>query len=154
MQAPVSKIAVLVGDGYQEMGFWYPLLRFREEGADVTVVAENADREYRGDLGYPVIADIALSEARVSDYDAVILPGGAESDVMLDFAGAAHRANLVVGASADAATALSAAGAGRTAMDSDAEPVVTDGRLVTARTADDLPDYFLALTSALASARA
>ncbi len=61
MELPESKIAVLVGEGYQEMGFWYPLLRFREEGADVTVIAPAADHEYRGDLGYPVIADIALS---------------------------------------------------------------------------------------------
>ncbi|WP_424138869.1 DJ-1/PfpI family protein [Roseomonas chloroacetimidivorans] len=154
MQVPVNKIAVLVGDGYQEMGFWYPLLRFREEGVSVTVIAEAADQEYRGDLGYPVIADIAMSDARVSDYDAVILPGGAENDLTLGFVSEAQRAGLVIGASATAAKALSIAGTGRTAMDAVAEPVVTDGRLVTARSADDLPGYFLALTSALATARA
>ncbi len=82
----------------------------------------------------------------------MILPGGAETGELLDFAGQARSADRIVGASAAAASALAASGAGRTAMDDGAESVVTDGRLVTARSADDLPAYFQALASALAAA--
>jgi hypothetical protein len=55
---------------------------------------------------------------------------------------------LVIGATASAARALAA---DRAAAE---QPVVSDGRLATARSADDVPDYFLAITSAPAAARA
>ena len=32
------RAAVLVTDGYLDLEFWYPVLRLREAGADVTIV--------------------------------------------------------------------------------------------------------------------
>ena len=31
-------VAILFHDGYQDLEFWYPLLRLREEGVPVTVI--------------------------------------------------------------------------------------------------------------------
>jgi protease I len=76
-----KRIAVLAEDHYQEMELWYPLLRVREAGAEVSVVGPEK-KEYGSKLGYPVTADVAASEAAAEDFDAVIIPGGYAPDRM------------------------------------------------------------------------
>ena len=39
-----KKIAVLVADQYQELEVWYPLLRFREDGAETVAVGAEAGK--------------------------------------------------------------------------------------------------------------
>ena len=46
-----KKVIVLVEDLYQELEVWYPLLRMREEGAQVTVVGTEAGTTYRSKTG-------------------------------------------------------------------------------------------------------
>jgi protease I len=147
MQLPESRIALLVSDGYKELSFWYPLLRFREEGAQVVVLAPSADREYRGELGYPVVAEQTLGDARIADYDAVILPDGANNEQAFGFIRDALQARLVVGATAEVASTLLAGAAA-------SPPQSSDRCIVTTSNADDLPAYFLAITAALGVVRA
>ena len=47
-----ARVGVLVREGYQELEFWYPLLRLREEGVDVKVIGAT-DHTYHSKLGYP-----------------------------------------------------------------------------------------------------
>lgn len=73
-----TDVVVLAGDGFEEMEFWYPVLRLREAGANVTVLGvSSADLEV-GRCGYPVVPDAALSgySGRPS---IVVVPGVAES---------------------------------------------------------------------------
>ncbi len=77
-----SEAGRLVADQYQEMEVWYPLLRFREEGAETVAVGAEAGRTYLSKKGYPVVADQSLAEARAEEYDAVIIPGGWAPDCL------------------------------------------------------------------------
>ena len=69
-------VAILVHEGYQDLEFWYPLLRLREEGKPVTVIAAEADKTYFSQLEYPVIADLGIAQAKAADYAGVLVPGG------------------------------------------------------------------------------
>jgi protease I len=70
------RATVLVEDGYHELGFWYPVLRLRELGADVSVAGPSAGETYMSALGYPVIPDQDLSAAAEREPDLLIVPGG------------------------------------------------------------------------------
>jgi protease I len=70
------RATVLVEQGYHELGFWYPVLRLRELGADVSVAAPSAGQVYRSALGYPVVPDQDLSAVAERESDLLIVPGG------------------------------------------------------------------------------
>jgi protease I len=69
-------VVVLAYPGYQELEFWYPVLRAREEGARVTVVAPS-DAECESFLGYPVVGDTDAADVEVDGIDALVVPGTA-----------------------------------------------------------------------------
>jgi len=72
-----KRIAVIAGDDYHELAFWYPVLRFREAGAAVAILGSDADKTYRSRLGYPVLPDTGIAAAKNEKFDAVILTEGA-----------------------------------------------------------------------------
>jgi protease I len=144
-----ARVGVLVRDGYQELEFWYPLLRLREEGVDVTVIGAG-DRTYHSKLGYPVIPDVTLAAAP-ADLDAVIVPGAsARESIDADtssFLKRAHQKGAIVAATSEGPRALVESGimtAGKPGAG-----VSVDGKIITAGTADDLPAFFRALDAAL-----
>jgi protease I len=169
-----QRVAVLVDNEYQDLEFWYPVLRLREEGIPVTVVGVDPDRTYLSQLEYPVIPELGIGDAQAKDFTAVIVPGGgaaahiAGEPRMLRFIADAAAQGALLGATADGVVALAAAGAlagrrvaaravlGDKLRRADAqcvdEPVVTDGRLLTARSANELPAFCRALFAALATA--
>ena len=59
-----KRIAVLAADLYQEMEVWYPLLRFREDGAETVAVGAEAGKTYASKKGYPVVADKSIAEVQ------------------------------------------------------------------------------------------
>jgi protease I len=173
MNATQARVAVLLHDDYQELEFWYPVLRFREEGAAVTVVAPDSDHTYVSRLGYPVIPDLSITQVSPRDFDGVVVPGAGAADKlatdarMTRFVAEAGSRGAVIGAISRATSVLEAAGllpGLRVAASPDArqrltdagaqcadEQVVSDKRIITARTPDDLPAFFGALVRALAS---
>jgi protease I len=145
-----ARVGVLVRDGYQELEFWYPLLRLREDGVDVTVIG-TGDRTYHSKLGYPVIPDVTLAAAP-GDLDAIIVPGASARDSIdadtRGFLKRAHDRGAIVAATSEGPRALvesGIVGSGKPA----GEGVSVDGRIITASTADDLPAFFRALDAAL-----
>jgi protease I len=72
----MGKVGVFLYDGFQEMEFWYPVLRLREIGADVVVIGVNGTEAATSVLGYPVVANVALADASPGDYAALVVPGG------------------------------------------------------------------------------
>src|SRR5215204_5914110 len=80
MELQGKRIAILVDNIYQELEVWYPLLRFREAGAEVVTIGAAAGQTYTSKLGYPVKADIAYDTAKPGDFDGVIIPGGYAPD--------------------------------------------------------------------------
>ena len=76
------RIAMLVEEMYEEIELLYPLFRLREEGFTIDIVGTDKGKEYKGKHGYPMVSDLASSEVRADDYDAVIIPGGYSPDKM------------------------------------------------------------------------
>ncbi|MDP2924470.1 MAG: type 1 glutamine amidotransferase domain-containing protein [Candidatus Omnitrophota bacterium] len=75
------KIAILVEDTYQVLEVWYPYLRLREIGID-TVLVGTGKKHYKSKEGYPLEEELCIKEARVSEFDGVIVPGGYAPDIL------------------------------------------------------------------------
>jgi protease I len=165
-----KKIAVLVENIYEDLELWYPVLRFREAGAEVTVVGPER-KGYESKHGYPVRADAAMGEVRGADFDAVIIPGGYAPDhmrryeEMVKLVRDACKAGKVVAAICHGGWMLASAdvvrdktvtcffairddlvNAGAKYVD---QEVVRDGNLVTSRKPDDLPAFCRTIIEAL-----
>ena len=72
----MGKVGVFLYPGFQEMEFWYPVLRLREIGADVVVIGVDGTEAAASVLGYPVVPNVALTATSAGDYAALIVPGG------------------------------------------------------------------------------
>ncbi|MFO1168478.1 MAG: type 1 glutamine amidotransferase domain-containing protein [Rhodoblastus sp.] len=74
-----KKIAILATNGFEQSELETPRDRLKAAGATVEIVSLQAG-EIKGwdkkDWGRPVKVDKTLDEARASDYDAIVLPGG------------------------------------------------------------------------------
>ena len=111
-----KRIAVLVADLYQEMEVWYPLLRFREDGAETVAVGAEAGKTYASKKGYPVVADQSITQVRAADFAAVVVPGGWAPDSLrqdervLRFVREMDQAGKVVAAICHAGWVLCSAG--------------------------------------------
>lgn len=70
-----KRVACLVGDDYEDLEVWYPVLRLQEEGATVDLIGLEAGA-CRGKHGYPCRAERAISAVDAANYDALIVPGG------------------------------------------------------------------------------
>jgi protease I len=76
------KAAVLVEDHYQVLEVWYPYLRLREEGIETILIGTGSKKEYKSKEGYPAIAELSIKSTKVSDFSAVIIPGGYAPDIL------------------------------------------------------------------------
>jgi protease I len=167
-----KRIAYLIEEGYEDLEFWVPLMRLREEGAQVTVVGSGSSQQYRGKHGLPAKPDVKADEVRAEDFDAVVVPGGWAPDklrrypAVLDMVRGAYQQGKVVGAICHAGLVIISAGiasgrratgslgikddlvnAGATWVD---EPAFRDGNLVWGRVVEDIPDFCRELVQALA----
>ena len=77
-----KRVAVLVEKFYEDLELWYPVLRLREAGCQVQIVGPKAGETYTSKHGYPAKSDVAASEVKASDFDAIIIPGGYSPDHM------------------------------------------------------------------------
>ena len=77
-----KRVAVLVEKFYEDLEFWYPVLRLREAGCDVKIVGPKAGETYASKHGYPAKADTTASEVKARDFDAIVIPGGYSPDHM------------------------------------------------------------------------
>lgn len=167
-----KRVAVLVEQKYEELELWYPVYRFREAGAKVTLVGPEAGKSYPSKLGYPAKADAAAADVSADQFDAVIIPGGfcpdylRRSEAIIRLVRDAHARKTVLAAichgpwvlcSTDAlrggrkATGFFAikddmVNAGATWVDAE---VVVDGHVITSRKPDDLPAFTAAILKAL-----
>jgi len=79
MKLSGKKIAILATHGFEQSELEVPLQKLKEAGATVHVVSPEKG-EIKGwdkkDWGRPVKVDRLIEDAKVDDYDAVVLPGG------------------------------------------------------------------------------
>jgi protease I len=171
MELQGKRIAILAADLYQELEIWYPLLRFREDGAETVVIAAEAGKTYSSKKGYPVVSDRSIADVDARDFDAVVVPGGWAPDTlrqderMLRFVQEMDKAGKIVAAICHAGWVLCSADilhgrratcfraikddmvhAGAHYLD---EEVVVDGNLITSRVPTDLPAFCREVARAL-----
>lgn len=74
-----AKIAILSTNGFEQSELFEPKRQLEEAGATITVISPESG-SIRGwdddDWGQSIDVDLALGDARVEDFDALVLPGG------------------------------------------------------------------------------
>lgn len=81
MRLDGKKVIVFAANEYEDLEAWYPILRLREEGAEVTIVGwDNGCTECESKHGYPLKVDKKAKDVNTDDYDAAIVPGGYAPD--------------------------------------------------------------------------
>jgi protease I len=74
-----KKIAILATNGFEESELFEPKSALEKNGAEVHVVAPKPGKIKawkHGDWSTEIGVDVALAEAEVNDYDALMIPGG------------------------------------------------------------------------------
>ena len=77
MRLKDKTIGILVGPGYEDLEFWVPYMRMKEEGAQVKIIAIKAGTVYTSKSGGLFVeSEFAASEVGANQLDALIAPGG------------------------------------------------------------------------------
>lgn len=173
-----ARILIMATSGFEESELFGPRQLLTERGAEVLVAAPTLSpiqATVLDDPGRVIRPDLAISDARAEDYDALILPGGVISPDALRIdaeaislvrrfaelgkpvAAICHgpwllvEADLLRGRSATCWPSIRTdlRNAGASLVDA---PVVTDGNIITARCPDDV-ERFTEAVMALVEAR-
>jgi protease I len=132
-----QRAAVLAEHGYHELDFWYPVLRLREAGAEVSVIGPSRDETYRSPLGYPVIPDNDFAAAAQADYDVLIVPGGAAAARLAENAEARRLVQAHLGRGRT--VALLGADDSHSLLAGEADAAAARGTILRYASTDDLP---------------
>ncbi len=76
MKLSGKRVAYLIEEGYEDLEFWVPLMRLREEGARVTVVGSGKAEIFHGKACLEARADASAADVSADDFDALVVPGG------------------------------------------------------------------------------
>ncbi|SHN31483.1 type 1 glutamine amidotransferase domain-containing protein [Gracilibacillus kekensis] len=172
MRLENKKVIALVEEDFEDLELWYPILRLREEGATVDLVALEANKKYIGKYGVPAESDYAFGDIDATDYDGILVPGGWAPDKLrrypevLDMVRHMDKAKKPIGQICHAGWVLISAGIlrGKKVTSTPGikddmtnagsfwsnEAVVTDGHIISSRRPPDLPPYVKAYADYLA----
>lgn len=165
-----KNIAIFIEDFYEDMEFWYPYFRMKEEEAEVVVIGPEI-KSYKGKKGMPATTDRTIQEVDPTDFDALIIPGGYSPDrmrrvpEMVEFVQKMNEQNNVIAAICHAPWMLASANiiegkkmtsffsikddmvnAGANWID---EEVIKDGNIISSRNPGDLPAFCKAIINSL-----
>jgi protease I len=168
-------VAVLLGEGFEDLEFWVPVMRLREEGAAVMVAALQPKTPVTGKNGLVTEADVAIDDVDADSLDAVLVPGGWAPDKLRRYPSVTslvrrvHERGAIVGMICHAGLVGISAGivaggratgslgikddlvnAGATWVD---ESAFRDGTIVWGRVVEDIPDFCRELVAAIESNR-
>ncbi len=172
MRLKGKKVAVLVGPGYEDLEFWVPFMRLKEEGADVTIVGPSGSAEYASKHGcLTATAQVSADDVTADEFDGVVVPGGWAPDKLRRYEGVTtlvretYEQGKIVAAICHAGLVLISAGiveghratgsqgikddlvnAGATWVD---ESAFREGNLVWGRVVADIPNFCRELIAAL-----
>ena len=168
---PNSRILIVATDGFEEWELFGPRQILQERGSDVQLASLKLDpiqATVHDDPGKTIRPDMTVDEARASDFDALVLPGGVRNPDQLrmnaravqlirDFADQGKpiaaichgpwllvEADLLRGRTATSWPSIRTdlRNAGAEVVD---KPAVTDGNIVTSRNPDDVEAFTDAL---------
>lgn len=169
MKLKTKKFVLFVEKMFNDLEFWYPYYRLKEEGAKVVVVGSGSAASYTGKSGTQVKAEMSAEKVQVADFDGLVIPGGYAPDVMRRYPAMVglvrdfYEQKKLVAAICHAGWMLASAKIlkGRSvtsffAIRDDLEhaganwvdrEVVVDGHLITSREPDDLPAFMRSIIS-------
>jgi protease I len=164
---------VFVAEGVEDLEFWVPVMRLREEGARVVVIGLNHET-VRGKHCLEATPERAASEVRADEFDGLVVPGGWAPDKLrrdervLDLVRIVHSQGKPIGFICHAGWVAASAGilhgkratgsrgirddlvnAGATWVD---QPAFREGNLIWGRVVEDIPDFCRELVAAFAEA--
>jgi protease I len=165
------RVGVFLEDGFEDLEFWVTVMRLREEGAQVRVLAEDPSRSYTGKNGLRARPTDAYGKVTDAEFDALVVPGGWAPDKLrrspkvTELVRRMHESGRIVGLichaglvgiSAKIVRGGRATGslgikddlinAGAAWVD---EPAFTERNLVWGRVVEDIPAFCRELVSAL-----
>lgn len=171
MRLKGKKVGVLVEEGFEDLEFWVPVMRLREEGAEVVIIGSGRAERFRGKHCLEAKADVSAEEVSARDFDALVVPGGWAPDKLRRFAAVlklvreAYDQGKIIGAICHGGQVLISAGivrghratgslgirddlvnAGAVWVDA---PAFRDRNLVWGRVVQDIPDFCRELVKAL-----
>ena len=77
----VKKVAILLGQAFEDSEFKIPFDRLKAEGFDVDIIGREAGEELKGSKGKVTTrATRSIGDSRPQDYDALVIPGGYSPD--------------------------------------------------------------------------
>ena len=170
------RILIMATDGFEQSELEVPLERLQDAGAEIDIASlQSGDITgwHEDDWGDEIEVDLLIADAKVEDYDALVLPGGqinpdllrvddkaialikAFADADKPVAAICHAPWLLVEAGLAKGRKMTSyksirtdvANAGAEVVDED---VVVDGNIITSRCPDDPPAFCDAIIAALA----
>ena len=170
-----QRVLIYVGDDYEDLELQVPRLRLLEAGASVVVAGLEAGVLHHGKHGYPQKSEVAIRELDHYGFDGLVVPGGwmpdklrryeevkqiteaiAEADKCI--ASICHgpwidiSAGIVEGVRYTSTPGIKDDLANAGAIWSD-EAVVVDGKRVSSRRPDDLPDFCRAMIEVMSATK-
>lgn len=167
MNTPKNHAVILLEKEYEDLEFWYPLLRMRETGIEAQVTAPVSGKIYHSKHGYPVISDSTPADINPADIGLLIIPGGHAPEHMVrhpDMVQLVRNVHMsggliafifhggLLACSADILNGRRATSTPairdemeKAGTDWHDEPVVVDDRLISSRCPDDLPAFCRAI---------
>ena len=172
MRLQGKTIGYFVAPEVEDLEFWVPLMRLREEGARVIVIGLTT-QTVRGKHGLEMTPDVGINEAPKADaLDGLVIPGGWAPDKLrrdqgvLQLVREMHTQKKVIATICHGGWVPISAGilrghkaTGSTAIKDDItnaggiwvnEPAFREGNLVWGRVVDDIPAFCRELVAALA----
>ncbi|MCG6893088.1 MAG: type 1 glutamine amidotransferase [Desulfobacteraceae bacterium] len=172
MKLEGKTVGILVGPGYEDLEFWVPYMRLKEEGATVQVISGRADESYKSKSGgLTARSEVAAADIADDALDALVVPGGWAPDklrrdssilrLVRDMNGRGKILGFICHAGWVAASAGICRGrrvTGSTGIKDDMEnagavwadePAFRDGNAVWGRVVEDIPDFCRELIAAI-----
>ncbi len=172
MQLQNKRVGVFVEEGFEDLEFWVPVMRLREEGAEVTIIGSGRAERFYGKHCLEAQPDVTADQVSADDLDALVVPGGWAPDklrrvpAVLDLVRAIYQQDKIIGSICHAGWVLASAGildghratgstgikddltnAGATWVD---QAAFRDGNIVWGRVVKDIPDFCRELVQAIA----
>ncbi len=170
MRLQGKTIGVFVAPGFEDLEFWVPVMRLREEGARVIIIGL-ARATVTGKHCLTATPDALASEVPTDSVDGLVVPGGWAPDKLrrdpdvLRLVRECHAAGKIIGVICHAGWVAASAGivrgmrcTGSTGIKDDMvnagaiwvdEPAFRTGSVVWGRVVEDIPDFCRELVAAL-----
>jgi protease I len=71
-----QNVVVLVDKSFEDLEFWVPVMRLREEGVSVTIAGREEGKTFEGKHGLTATTEVAARNLDADEFDAIVVPGG------------------------------------------------------------------------------